>query len=64
MVNEREKNKSLEEELIKIKRESQNPISKEFHHMITNLKVQIEEARRIEETHKRHLEEKHFWKLK
>jgi hypothetical protein len=32
--------------------------------MITNLKVQIEEDRRIEETHKRQLEENKFWKPK
>jgi hypothetical protein len=64
LVKEREKNKSLEEELIKIKRESQNPSSEEVQQMITNLKVQVEEARRIDEACKSQLEEKNFWKQK
>jgi hypothetical protein len=57
---ERKKNKSLKEELIKIKEGSQNPNknSKEVWKMIINLKVQVEEARRIEETLKIQLEEK------
>jgi hypothetical protein len=41
---EREKNKSLKEELIKLKESSQNPNknSKEFQHNIINLKVELE----------------------
>jgi hypothetical protein len=49
LVKEREKNKSLEEELIKIERESQNTSSEEVQHMSTNLNFQVEEARRIDE---------------
>jgi hypothetical protein len=56
---ERKKNKSLKEELIKLKEGSQNPKnSEEVQQMIMNLKVQVEEARRIEETLKNQLEEK------
>jgi hypothetical protein len=49
MVKEREKNKSLEEELIKLKKGSQNPNSEEVQQMITNLKFQVEESKRIDE---------------
>jgi hypothetical protein len=49
LVKEREKNKSLEEDLIKIERESQNTSSEEVQHMSTNLNFQVEEARRIDE---------------
>jgi uncharacterized protein YigA (DUF484 family) len=55
---ERKKNKSLKEELIKLKEGSQNPNSEEVQQMIMNLKFQVEEARRIEETLKNQLEEK------
>jgi chromosome segregation ATPase len=53
---EREENKSLREELIKLKEGFQIP--EEVQQMIMNLKVQIEEARRIEETYKSQIEEK------
>jgi hypothetical protein len=49
LVKEREKNNSLKEKLIKIKRESQNTNSEEVYKMIINLKVQVEEAMRIDE---------------
>jgi hypothetical protein len=41
---ERKKNKSLKEELIKLKEDSQNPNSKEVQKMIMKLKVQVEES--------------------
>jgi hypothetical protein len=44
--------------LVKLKEGSQNPNSEEDQQMITNLKFQVEEARRIEETYKNMLEEK------
>jgi hypothetical protein len=49
---ERRKNKSLKEELIKLKEGSQNPNknSEEVQQIIINLKVQLEEAKVIEET--------------
>jgi hypothetical protein len=47
---ERKKNKSLKEELIKLKEDSQNPNSEKYQQMIMKLKVQVEEVRRIEET--------------
>jgi hypothetical protein len=57
---ERKKNKSLKEELIKLKEGSQNPNFEEVQQMNMNLKVQVEEARRIEETLKNRLEEKRY----
>jgi hypothetical protein len=49
---ERKKNKSLKEELIKLKEGSQNPNKnfEEVQQIIINLKVQLEEAKVIEET--------------
>ena len=57
---ERKKNKSLNEELIKLKEGSQNPNknSEEVQQIIINLKVQLKEAKAIEETLKNPLEEK------
>jgi len=57
---ERKKNKSLKEELIKLKEGSQNPKKnyKRVQQMIMNLKVQVEESKRVEETFKNQLEEK------
>jgi hypothetical protein len=46
--------------LIKIKREFENPSSKEVQKMITNLTFQVEEARRIDEACKSQLEENLF----
>jgi hypothetical protein len=49
---ERGENKSLKEELIKLKENYENPNKnyEEVQHVIINLKVQLEEARMIEET--------------
>jgi hypothetical protein len=56
---ERKKNKYLKEELIKLKEGSQNyENSEEVQQIIINLKVQLEEAKVIEETLKNQLEEK------
>jgi hypothetical protein len=57
---ERRKNKSLKEELIKIKENYQNPnkFFEEVQRILINLKVQLEESRVIEETRKNQLEEK------
>jgi hypothetical protein len=63
-MKERRKNKSLKEELIELKKGSQNPNSEEVQQMITNLKFQLEEAKRIEEACKSQLEENSFWKPK
>jgi hypothetical protein len=46
---EKKKNKSLQAEL-KEKRAVQNSNSKELEQMITKLKIQVEEDKRIEET--------------
>jgi hypothetical protein len=54
------KNKSIKEELIKLKEGSQNMNSEEVYQMVMNLKVQVEESRRIEETPKIHLEKKKY----
>jgi hypothetical protein len=54
---ERKKYKSLKEELIKLKDGFQNPNPEEGYQMIMNLKVQVEDTRRIEETLKNQLEE-------
>jgi hypothetical protein len=54
---ERKKNKSLKAEL-KMKEGSQNSNSEELGQMITSIKIQIEEDRRIEEILRNHLEEK------
>jgi hypothetical protein len=40
--------------------ESQNPSSEEVQQMITNLKFQVEESKRIDEACKSQLEEKQF----
>ena len=61
---ERRKNKSLKEELIELKKGYQNPNFEEVQHIITNLKVQIEEARRIEEACNSQSQEKHFLEAK
>jgi len=55
MTKERKKNKSLAEQLIK--NNSQESIE-ESQQVIVNLKSQLEEARRIEETYKIHIKEK------
>jgi hypothetical protein len=61
LVKERERNKSLEEELIKRKRESQNVNFEEVRQMITNLKFQVEDSTiMINEACKSELEEKQF----
>jgi hypothetical protein len=54
---EKKKNKKLQEELDK-KEDIQNSNSEELEHMITKLKVQIEEDKIIEEALKEQLEEK------
>jgi hypothetical protein len=54
---ERKKNKSLKAEL-KMKEGSQNSNSEEIEQMITSLKIQIEEDKRIEEILRSQLEEK------
>jgi hypothetical protein len=54
---EKKKNKSLQEEL-KRKEGTQNPNSEELEKMITKLKIQVEEDKRIEEALKERLEEK------
>jgi hypothetical protein len=60
LVKEREKNKSHKEELIEVRRESQNLNFEELQQIITNLKVQVEEAKRIGQACKSQLEEKQF----
>jgi hypothetical protein len=47
---ERKKNKSLKEELVKVKVSSKNPNYEESQQNFMKLKIQVEEARRIEET--------------
>ena len=54
---EKKKNKSLQVEL-KRKEESQSSNSEELEHMITKLKIQMEEDKKIEEALKERLEER------
>jgi hypothetical protein len=53
---EKKKNKSLQVELNR-KEETQNSNFEELEKMISNLKIQVEEEKRIEEAPKEHLEE-------
>jgi hypothetical protein len=53
---QRKKNKSFKGELLMLKEDSQNPNSEKDQQMIMNLKVQVEEAIRIEEILRSRLE--------
>jgi hypothetical protein len=55
---DKNKNRSIKNELVKLKEGSQNPKFEEDQHMIMNLKFQVEEAIRIDEACKSQLEEK------
>ena len=54
---EKKKNKSLQAELNR-KEETKTSNFEELEKMISNLKIQVEEEKRIKEAHKEHLEEK------